>query len=96
MEKKTSRRLAWCLAAVLATAAVAGLAWLRLREPALEPGAQVLQDCVSAMEEIDDLSRVFAAFPAYRATPAARAFLKEFLRSDPYARVAAMEREELE
>ncbi|WP_418456182.1 RNA polymerase sigma factor [Allofournierella sp.] len=64
--------------------------------PALEPGAQVLQDCVSAMEEIDDLSRVFAAFPAYRATPAARAFLKEFLRSDPYARVAAMEREELE
>ena len=40
MEKKTSRRLAWCLAAVLATAAVAGLAWLRLREPALEPGAQ--------------------------------------------------------
>ena len=56
----------------------------------------MLQDCVSAMEEIDDLSRVFAAFPAYRATPAARAFLKEFLRSDPYARVAAMEREELE
>ena len=40
MEKKTIRRLAWCLAAVLATAAVAGLAWLRLREPALEPGAQ--------------------------------------------------------
>lgn len=68
----------------------------RLCFSGLEKSGGVLRECVSAMEEIDQASQVFAALPPYRATPAARAFLKEFLRSDPYARVAAMEREELE
>lgn len=66
----------------------------RLACTQLQPSEDVLRDCVTAMEEIDDLSRVFAAFPAYRATPAARAFLKEFLQSEPYARIRAMGGEE--
>lgn len=61
---------------------------------ALEPGGDILGDCVRAMEEMDELSRIFAAFPAYRATPAARAFLRELMRSDPYTRIAAMGRGE--
>lgn len=59
-----------------------------LEYSALEASQEVLKDCVTAMEQIDDLSLVFSNFPTYRATPAAKQFLTEFLRSDCYSLIA--------
>ncbi len=59
-----------------------------LEYSALEASQEVLKDCVTAMEEIDGISLVFSSFPTYRATPAAKQFLTEFLRSDCYSLIA--------
>lgn len=44
-----------------------------------------LTESVAAMDEIDDLSIVFASMPAYRATPAARQFITDVIRNERYA-----------
>ena len=41
----------------------------------LEENTEFLQECKTAMEEIDDRSRVFSSLPAYRTTRAARQYL---------------------
>lgn len=54
---------------------------------ALEPAESTLA-FVRTMEEIDELSLVFASMPIYRASAGARRFLADFLRSDRCARIA--------
>lgn len=51
----------------------------------LEENTEFLQECKTAMEEIDDRSLVFSSLPAYRTTKAARQYLDEFLKSDCYS-----------
>ena len=51
----------------------------------LEENTEFLQECKTAMEEIDDRSLVFSSLPAYRTTKAARQYLNEFLKSDCYS-----------
>ena len=54
----------------------------------LEENTEFLQECKTAMEEIDDLSMVFSSLPAYRTTKAAREYLDEFLKSDCYSTIS--------
>lgn len=54
----------------------------------LEENTEFLQECKTAMEEIDDRSRVFSSLPAYRTTRAARQYLEEFLKSDCYSMIS--------
>lgn len=54
----------------------------------LEENTEFLQECKTAMEEIDDRSLVFSSLPAYRTTRAARQYLNEFLKSDCYAMIS--------
>lgn len=51
----------------------------------LEENTEFLQECKTAMEEIDDRSLVFSSLPAYRTTKVARQYLDEFLKSDCYS-----------
>ena len=51
----------------------------------LEENTEFLQECKTAMEEIDDRSLVFSSLPNYRTTKAARQYLDEFLKSDCYS-----------
>lgn len=48
----------------------------------LETDEEFMKSFVSAMDEIDDLSLVFASLPSYRATANARRFLTDFLSSE--------------
>lgn len=50
----------------------------------LEEREEVLNGCLAAMETIDDLSLVFASFPAYRTPEKAKQFLNDFLQSAQY------------
>ena len=54
----------------------------------LEENTEFLQECKTAMEEIDDRSLVFSSLPAYRTTRAARQYLNEFLKSDCYSMIS--------
>ena len=54
----------------------------------LEENTEFLQECKTAMEEIDDRSLVFSSLPAYRTTRAARQYLDEFLKSDCYSMIS--------
>lgn len=54
----------------------------------LEENTEFLQECKTAMEEIDDRSLVFSSLPAYRTTRAARQYLEEFLKSDCYSMIS--------
>ena len=54
----------------------------------LEENTEFLQECKTAMEEIDDRSQVFSSLPAYRTTRAARQYLNEFLKSDCYSMIS--------
>ena len=54
----------------------------------LEESTEFLQECKTAMEEIDDRSLVFSSLPAYRTTRAARQYLNEFLKSDCYSMIS--------
>lgn len=54
----------------------------------LEENTGFLQECKTAMEEIDDRSLVFSSLPAYRTTRAARQYLNEFLKSDCYSMIS--------
>ena len=54
----------------------------------LEDHTEFLQECKTAMEEIDDRSLVFSSLPAYRTTRAARQYLDEFLKSDCYSMIS--------
>ena len=54
----------------------------------LEENTELLQECKTAMEEIDDRSLVFSSLPAYRTTRAARQYLEEFLKSDCYSMIS--------
>lgn len=53
-----------------------------LEYSSLEDDEAVRENFTRAMEQIDDLSSVFASFPMYRSTSKARKFLSEFLDSD--------------
>ena len=54
----------------------------------LEENTEFLQECKTAMEEIDDRSLVFSSLPAYRTTRVARQYLDEFLKSDCYSMIS--------
>ena len=54
----------------------------------LEENTEFLQECKTAMEEIDDRSLVFSSLPVYRTTRAARQYLEEFLKSDCYSMIS--------
>ena len=54
----------------------------------MEENTEFLQECKTAMEEIDDRSLVFSSLPAYRTTRAARQYLDEFLKSDCYSMIS--------
>ena len=54
----------------------------------LEENTEFLQECKTAMEEIDDRSLVFSSLPSYRTTRAARQYLEEFLKSDCYSMIS--------
>lgn len=54
----------------------------------LEENTEFLQECKTAMEEIDDRSLAFSSLPAYRTTRAARQYLNEFLKSDCYSMIS--------
>lgn len=45
----------------------------------------LMENFVSKMDEIDNLSLIFSSFPTYRATDKARQFLDDFLKSDRFA-----------
>lgn len=60
-----------------------------LEYSSLEISDQTLMSCKDAMEDIDDIALVFTSLPAYRATPRARKFLDDFLRSDPYTMISS-------
>ena len=51
----------------------------------LEENTEFLQECKTAMEEIDDRYLVFSSLPAYRTTKVARQYLDEFIKSDCYS-----------
>lgn len=62
----------------------------------LEVNPDLLKECKEAMEELDDLSTIFASLPAYRATPSAHRFLEGLLKSDCCRRIMeGKNREEL-
>lgn len=48
---------------------------------------EAITDCTDAMEELDDLSRIFADMPAYRAPEKAAAWLRELLASPNFSAV---------
>ena len=54
----------------------------------LEENTEFLQECKTAMEEIDDRSLVFSSLPAYRTTRAARQYLDECQKSDCYSMIS--------